>query len=62
MSKIFTACPVNGQPIDTGIEIDDASFARLPTFLGEAFCVHCGTKHDWTKDKAWIADGGKPQS
>jgi len=62
MSKIFTRCPVTGQPIDTGVEIDDASFARLPTFLGKVFCTHCGTEHEWTKDQAFVVDGHKPQS
>ena len=38
MSKILTACPVTGHPIDTGVEIDEASFARLPTFVGTVFC------------------------
>jgi hypothetical protein len=62
VSKVFTTCPVRGQPIDTGIEIDEASFARLPTFVGKAFCSHCGTEHDWTKDQAWLSDGGKAKS
>jgi hypothetical protein len=60
--KIFTTCLVTGQPIDTGIEIDEASFARLPIFLGKVFCGHCGTEHDWTKEKAWIVDAGKQQT
>ena len=62
MSKIMTICPVTGQPIDTGVEIDEASFARLPTFVGTAFCAHCGTTHEWSKEKAWIAGGDKSQS
>jgi hypothetical protein len=33
MPKIFAACLVTGQPIDTHIEIDDASFARNPEEL-----------------------------
>jgi hypothetical protein len=36
--------------------------SRLPTFVGKVFCVHCGTEHEWTKDKAWVEDAGKPQS
>ncbi len=51
MPKIFTNCLVTGQPIDTGIEIDDGSFARLPDFVGKIFCPHCGTEHEWSKDK-----------
>jgi hypothetical protein len=62
MAKIFTTCPISGQPIDTGIDIDEASFARLPSVLGQAFCTHCGTEHDWTKEQAWMADGAPPKS
>ena len=59
MAKILINCPVSGQPIDTGVEIDEASFSSLPTFVGKAFCTHCGTEHEWTKDDARIADGDK---
>jgi hypothetical protein len=59
MAKIFTSCLVTGQPIDTGIEIDEASFARLPNLLANVFCPHCDTEHQWTKDKAWVEDGDK---
>ncbi len=62
MSKILTACPVTGQPIDTGVEIDEASFARLPDFVGAVFCSHCGTKHEWSKEKAWVAGSNKSKS
>jgi hypothetical protein len=62
MAKIFTTCPVSGQPIDTGIEIDEASFPRLPAFLGKAFCVHCGIEHEWTREKAWMVDSPAPKS
>jgi hypothetical protein len=62
VSKVFTTCLVSGQPIDTGIEIDEASFERLPTFIGKVFCSHCGTEHGWTKEQAWLADSGKPKS
>ena len=62
MSKVFTTCLVTGQPIDTGIDIDDGSFARLPDFAGKIFCPHCGTEHEWSKDKACVADGETPKS
>jgi len=52
MPKVFTSCLVTGQPIETGIDIDEASFARLPDFAGKIFCPHCGTGHAWSKDKA----------
>jgi hypothetical protein len=62
MPKLFTTCPVGGQPLDTGVEIDEASFWRLPMFVGKAFCAHCGAEHTWTKDTAWLADGDKPKA
>ena len=52
MSKIFTNCPVTGQRIDTGIEVDEASFAALPEFAGKIFCPHCNAEHEWSKDKS----------
>ena len=62
MPKIFTTCLVTGQPIDTGIETDEASFALLPTFLGKIFCPHCAREHGWSKDTAQVVDGDKPKS
>jgi hypothetical protein len=57
MSKIFTPCGVTGQLIDTGIEIEKASFARLPSFVGRIGCPHCGGEHEWSKDTAQVIDG-----
>ena len=62
MPKIFTTCLVTGQPIDTGIEIDEVSLARLPAFAGKIFCPHCGAEHEWSKDTVQIVDGDKPKS
>lgn len=59
MAKLLTDCLVTGQPIDTGIEIDEVSFARLPSFTGRLFCPHCGTEHGWSKDKARLVEDGK---
>ena len=62
MAKIYTTCPVTGHPIDSGIEIDGASFALLPMFAGKIFCRHCKTEHDWSKTTAQlIEDGDKPR-
>jgi hypothetical protein len=62
MSKVFTRCLVTGQPIDTGIEIDEASFTRLPDFVGKIFCPHCGTEHEWSKTNAQLIEGAPPKS
>jgi hypothetical protein len=62
MPKVFTTCLVTGQPIDTGIDIDEGSFARLPDFVEKIFCPHCGTEHEWSKDNARVVDGETPKS
>jgi hypothetical protein len=61
MAKLFTTCPVTGQSIDTGAEIDEASFALLPAFVGKIFCPHCAQDHEWSKDTAHVVDGEKPK-
>jgi hypothetical protein len=55
MPKILTTCVVTGRLIDSGIEIDEASFVLLPPFTGKVFCPHCKTQHEWSKDTAMIA-------
>jgi hypothetical protein len=48
--------------IDTGIEIDEASFALLPAFVGKIFCPHCASEHEWSKETAHVVDQNKTQS
>jgi hypothetical protein len=62
MPAVFTECPVTGQPIDTGIDMDEVSFRRLPRFVGRVFCPHCQREHEWTKDKAWVKRLDEPPS
>lgn len=56
MSKIFATCPVTGQMIYTGIEIEGGTFFRLPTFVGKIYCPHCNTEHEWSKATAKAVD------
>ena len=60
LPRIVTDCPVTGQPIETGIEIDEASFALLPAFIGKIFCGHCSADHEWSKQTAKVVDVPKP--
>jgi hypothetical protein len=62
MAKIFTDCLVTGQPIDTGIEIDEASFALLPAFVGKVFCPYCNSEHEWSKAAARVIGGEPPKT
>ena len=58
MAKLITDCPVSGRPIDTGIEMDEASFGRLPSFVGKVFCSLCGAEHEWSKERARLVEDG----
>ncbi len=62
MRKIFAFCEATNRLIDTGIEIDEASFAPLPAFAGKIFCPHCNREHDWSKETARVVDGSGPTS
>jgi hypothetical protein len=59
MAKIFAACPVTGQPVDTGIGIDDDTFRRIHNVVGKMHCPHCMTDHEWTKAEAWVSEDGR---
>ena len=54
MAKIVVVCPYTCLEIPTGIEIDPASFARLPDVLTRSKCPHCGLFHDWSKRDAYL--------
>lgn len=62
MAKIFTTCAVTGRPIDTGVEIDEASFVRLPAFVGKVFCPYCEKEHEWSKENAEVVEEHKRRS
>ena len=59
MPRIFTPCDVTGKLIDTGIEIERASFAMIPAFVGKIACPHCSGEHEWSKDTVTFVDDGK---
>ena len=57
MPKIFTTCLVTGQPIDTGIEIDEAR-SPAPAISSARYSVPiAATEHEWSKDNARVVDG-----
>jgi hypothetical protein len=50
-------CPATGREVSTGIEVADVD--QLPRVKAKMFCAVCGCVHDWSKDEAWLADGGE---
>jgi hypothetical protein len=56
MALVVIRCPNTGRDISTGIEIDPASFARLPDILSHSKCPLCGLYHVWWKREARLDD------
>jgi hypothetical protein len=57
MGIVVITCPHTGQDISTGIEIDQASFEKLPEVLVRSTCPHCGMQHSWwTREAKLSAD------
>jgi hypothetical protein len=55
MASVMIVCPETRREIYTGIETDEASFARLPDVLSRTQCPVCGEEHVWTKKNAWLS-------
>jgi len=58
MLSVMIFCPRTREPVYTGIETDEASFARLPRVLCRTGCPVCGRQHPWTNREAWLTTGG----
>jgi len=61
MASVMIDCPETGREIYTGIETDEASFAKLPDVLSRMQCPVCGQEHVWTRENARLAAGGLKQ-
>jgi hypothetical protein len=53
---IVTKCPVTGRELQTGIETDAESFARIASIVGRVWCPYCKTDHDWAAKQAYLRD------
>jgi hypothetical protein len=56
MGVIMIQCPSTGRGVSTGIET--IAVEQLPTVKAQTVCPACGRMHEWTKNEAWLADGG----
>ena len=54
MGAITIRCPTTGQPVNTGMSLEPASFYRSVLTGNSVKCPHCGATHIWTKDEAII--------
>jgi hypothetical protein len=57
MGMVMIDCPNTGRAVSTGIEM--LSIEPLPTVTAQTVCSVCGRVHKWTKNDAWLAEGGE---
>jgi len=56
MPRIMIKCPKTGEPVFTGIEMDDKSF-RNATLKNETLkCPDCDQVHIWNKKDAFLRE------
>ena len=58
MALIMIRCPAVGRAVSTGIEVAE-DVNRLPTVVATTVCPACGHVHKWTKNDAWVTEGGE---
>jgi hypothetical protein len=56
MGILMINCPSTGHAVSTGIEMSGVD--QLPTVVATTKCSACGRVHEWSKDSAWLAEGG----
>ncbi len=57
MAMIMIRCPSMGRAVSTGIEVVDVE--QLPIVIATTVCPACGRIHRWTKNEAWLTEGGE---
>ena len=60
MPRLKFICPVTSKTVDTGVDIDEDSFAGLrdDTELG---CPHCAKPHRIDEIAGWLLDDIEPE-
>jgi hypothetical protein len=59
MASVMIVCPDTRREIYTGIDTDEASFAKLPKVPALTRCPICGKDHVWSRDEAWLSAARK---
>ena len=59
-SVVMVRCPATSRELSTGVEMDVATFERLPDIRSRIKCPVCNLDHDWSTREAWL--GNPPPS
>ena len=58
MGRLMTKCPKTGEPVPTGVVIDQAAF-EITTLSSVPLpdpCPRCGKFHEWSSEDAWVEE------
>ena len=51
---VMVRCPATSRELSTGVEMDAATFERLPDIRSRIKCPVCNLDHDWSTRDAWL--------
>ena len=55
-SIVMVRCLATGRELSTGVEMDAATFERLPDIRSRIKCPVCNLDHDWSTRDAWLGN------
>jgi hypothetical protein len=55
-SVVMVSCPITGRELSTGVELDAATFERLPDIHSQIKCPLCRLDHNWSTREAWLGN------
>ena len=55
-SVVMVRCPATGRELSTGVEMDAATFERLPDIRSLIKCPVCSSDHYWSTREAWLGN------
>jgi hypothetical protein len=53
---VMVRCPATGRDLSTGVEMDAATFERLPEIRSRMKCPACGIDHTLSTHEAWLGN------
>jgi hypothetical protein len=53
---VMVRCPTTGRELSTGVEMDAATFERLPDIRLRIKCPVCSLDHNWSTREAWLGN------
>ena len=56
VSVVMFRCPNTGRELSTGVEMDAATFERLPNIRSQIRCPVCNLDHTWSTGEVWLGN------